>query len=176
MNPLNVGKLNEKHERGDGGSMYKTRISKNDPAMLKQQIIHYKAEISRYEKLLKEYQDNYYYNLIDELRKENERLHDVVSELQAANKSQENEQIETQLHLIRDKSIEQLKEMKAENDRLNKEIDLLQMKIKELENDGSKQFERQNNAEEGGEQSDWFMRTLRERKNQEGMMNEDQEN
>lgn len=160
--------------------MYKTRISKNDPDMLKQQIIHYKAEISRYEKLLKEYQENYYYNLIDELRKENEQLNKLVIELQASNKVNASEDIEHQLHLIRDKSIEQLKEMKEENDRLKTEVDNLQMRIKELEKNEVNPKEQPLHQkeivlQEEKEQSDWFMRTLRERNARDEMVNEENE-
>jgi len=149
--------------------MYKTRISKNDPDMLKQQIIHYKAEISRYQKQLKEYQENYYYRLIDELRKENERLNELVNQLQSSNEGEEEEgekeQIEDKLHFIRDKSIEQLSEMKEENDRLKANLEELQIKIKELENNQSRQLLNPQlvDKQEGTEQSDWFMRTLRER-------------
>ena len=152
--------------------MYKTRISKDDPEVLKQQILHYKSEISRYEKKLKEYQENYYYHLIDELRKENARLSELVSELQTSSMEKgdgrEKEQIEHQLHLIRDKSIEQLSEMKEENDRLKTELDNLQNKINQLENMEAKRTEGSTEQElivkrEETEQSDWFMRSLRER-------------
>lgn len=48
-----------------------TRVSNQNPEVLKQKIIHYKSELARFKQKINDYENNYYYSLIDQLKQEN---------------------------------------------------------------------------------------------------------
>ncbi|MBX0359338.1 hypothetical protein [Halobacillus sp. Nhm2S1] len=53
---------------------------KKDPIQLQQKLIYYRAELDKYKKKVKDYQDNYHYSQLEKLKVENEELQEKIEQ------------------------------------------------------------------------------------------------
>lgn len=103
-----------------GKQMSKVKLT---PVQLQQKIIHLQSELGKYKKRVKDYQENYHYRLLDELREENMSLVEKNQLLQTSYKEiyeknqqleQENKQHQENLIALEDKNEKLVNELKEE--------------------------------------------------------------
>ncbi|WP_100404823.1 hypothetical protein [Bacillus solitudinis] len=97
---------------------------------LKQQLIHVKSELTRYQQIVKKYKENYHYGLIDALETKNEELQDEVEKQAEELKKQRVDAELKSMALLKLKR--DYKENQAEKDRLAINIDSLNIRNNEL--------------------------------------------
>lgn len=121
-------------------------IGKFDTVQLKQRIIHLQAELSRYKQMVENYQNNYHYNQLEELKTEMAMLSEFL--IQKDEEIAQMQKIKTENEeyvkvLIEEKSQfddtylelnERIQQLENENSRFKEEIDLLNVENNNLRN------------------------------------------
>lgn len=80
-----------------------TVLKKNDPIMLKQQILFLQSELARYANQVKDYQNNYHYSMIKKLK-------------------EENAQLKEELRIFQEKKVEEMESLQTENEQLKQKL------------------------------------------------------
>ncbi|TLS37460.1 hypothetical protein [Pseudalkalibacillus caeni] len=111
--------------------------SKTDPIQLQQKIIYFKAELAKYKEKVKDYQENFHYNQLENLKSENisliekqEELEEKLAEEKETNNNYKQKASELQTLTSRqEKELGKLKSLVTEIQKAN------QSYMKELENE-----------------------------------------
>lgn len=90
------------------------------PIQYKQKVIHLQAEVSKYRRRVKEFEENYHYHLLTELKGENEKLKEKNKTLEEQHlaRLQENKKLVNKITKLE----EEMKKYKRENFKLKEEI------------------------------------------------------
>lgn len=124
-----------------------THIKKDDPVMLKQQIMYLKSELVQYEKKVKDYQNNYHYSMIESLKRENGVLKEDLASLKnnihelESSKQKEIERLNSEIQHMKNEYEEKLqaqvqKDQNPEVELMKQEITNLKKQIKEYNENG----------------------------------------
>ncbi|ARI78517.1 coiled-coil domain-containing protein [Halobacillus mangrovi] len=107
---------------------------KRDPIQLQQRVIYYKAELDKYKKKVQDYQDNYHYSQLEQLKNENQQLlkeredEEEKSRIENRDLTKRVEGLEQQVSVYE----EQEARLKEELSALDKDYERLQLENNEL--------------------------------------------
>ncbi|WP_078555123.1 hypothetical protein [Bacillus alkalicellulosilyticus] len=145
----------------------RNQTTSGDPIILKQKLIHLQSELAQYVQKLKEYQHNYHYSLIDQLKAENnllqEQLEDYKKKIstleEALQKTQNSEALIEQLQ-------EELQNQGERNQQLSKECEEKDNLVIQLQQqlEDEREIGRREQEEENVQKESWFFRNIRETK------------
>ncbi|WP_096199122.1 hypothetical protein [Bacillus sp. FJAT-45350] len=102
----------------------KTVGRSSEPMLLKQKIIYLQSELSLYQQKVKNYQNNYHYAQIEELKVENERLNEEYQSTVS--------KLNNKVELLQDENARVKNRYEEVVEEKNKEVQLLNNKIAEL--------------------------------------------
>ena len=164
----------------------KQKQSTNDPILLKQKLIFTQSELSRYKAKVKDYQDNYHYLQLDELKDENKTLKEEIKQKDelVLTKTIAMERLNEQLQLALEetsKNREELHSITEENQALTKVVSELKSTVESKESEIDKwkeevtrlkgtienreelikEYESQRSLSKNNNDS-WFLRNLKE--------------
>lgn len=116
--------------------MNSEHIKNNDPLQLQQMIIFLKAELAKYQLIIKQLQDSDHYSLVVELEQENSKLQNDNDFL-----TQELQKIRRQLELQENEHKERTLTFEAQTNQQDRSIAALQKKEKELRSENNQLIE-----------------------------------
>ncbi|MDQ0255370.1 DNA-binding winged helix-turn-helix (wHTH) protein [Evansella vedderi] len=131
------------------------------PVQLQQKIIHLQSEIGKYKKQINDYQENYHYSLLEELREENKALVDKNELLETSYKEiyEKNQQLEQEINEIKTN----LSKKEEQNQKLLEELKEVQERFNKVEKKEHSPFINQETSKEilkSTDETEWFTRNL----------------